>query len=119
MDVKLWNYCIVLVIKNKDYTGNCVYTSVFHNCIQNNDNSNLSVPMLDKQMLYMQGNNFLKLFKLCKENNVPVISATVIKHGRRYYEDLEELIYLNKIKYKIYRASHNKADLIIFNNFEW
>ena len=103
-------------IVEKNYLKNYAYVSVFHNCIQNNDNSNLSVPMENKQMLYMQGVNFLKLFKLCKEHYTPMISATVIKYGKNYYKDLEEFIYLNKINYKVYKATHNKADLILFNN---
>lgn len=103
------------MIDEKINEKNICFYSLFPSCVTT-DTLELSLPSEDKRMLHRRDERLEKLYALCVKKRIPFVASTVYRVGLSIYEDLDEFIFKNKIRYKMYRASHNKSDIIVFGN---
>ena len=103
------------IFKKELYKGNNCFYSLFPSCVTT-DSLEWSIPNQDNRMLTLRQERLQRLYHLCTENNTPFVASTVYRLGMRIYEALDRYIYEDKVKYKMYRASHNKSDIMVFGN---
>lgn len=109
------------LLDNEIYKKNVCFVSVFDISIEHSKRhkfrgNDICTSQYEFQMLAVRKKRMELLYNKCTEYGVPFVFSTVYKLGKKIYQELDDFINDNKIQYRMYVSTHNKAHLMIAGN---